>query len=399
MPSNQISNIYNKNNDLDYAYRQILSENLACSVENLASVIGPAEFKTMIVKYKPENFYTGDFLSEKFEEIYQNVLNKTFRINLHMHSTESDGIKSVEELLNQAVIYAKTVKSVVQDDLPLFVISITDHDSLEGTKTALKLISENPEKYKDIRFVAGIEFSVSLDNDKILKKPVASDLMGYCINPFDNDLNNFLQNLKASRIEEAGNILSKLNEFNINENWETVKNSHSLIKIAGSMAFFDFIKFYIYKKYKNTDELNKHKDEFEKLFSGKQTKYSPTIREVSEIINKSYGYIGLAHPGRIHLNKVDETKIFPKNGRDIRQEGLYLLLKDSVKQGATLLESNYQYTVRHYNEELYEFNNIAKLVCREENLLSIGGTDGHRGNIFTHHLDLSDSQLKLLLGG
>jgi len=387
-----------KNNYFDNEYRQILAENLCCPEKNLASVVAPAEFVELIKKYKPENFYTGDFLSENFEELYKNILDKTFRINLHVHTIKSDGRMTTEELLNQAVIYAKSVKSQIDDNLPAFVISITDHDSLQATKEALKLIAATPEKFKDIKFVTGIEFSVKLDNKNILKKPVATDLMGYCINPYDADLNNFLQNTKNSRNEEAQRILSKLNELGINENWETAKNCHVLVKIAGSMAFFDFIKHYIFKKYKKFPELIKHKEEIEKLFEGKQTQFSPTVRQVVEVLSKSFGYIGLAHPGRIHLSKIDESKVSPTKNRDLRQEGLYLLLKDSVKQGATFAESNYQYTMRHYKDELQKLIDVTALVCREENLLKTGGTDGHRANIFTHTVDLSEIELSLLLG-
>ena len=388
---------YTINNNIDCEYKNKLAENLCCPVENLASVVAPAEFIGLIKKYKPENFYTGDFLSENFNELYKNVLNKTFRINLHMHTIESDGRLTVEELLNQAVVYAENVKSKINNDLPSFVISITDHDSLEGTKKALKLIAENPNKFKDIKFITGIEFSVKLDNEKILKNPLVTDLMGYCINPYDADLNNFLQNTKNSRNDEAQKILLKLNRFGINESWETVKNSHVLIKIAGSMAFFDFIKHYIFKKYKKTPELIKYREEIEKLFEGKQSKFSPTVREVADVLNKSFGFIGLAHPGRIHLSKIDESKVFPTKNRDFRQEGLYLLLKDSVFQGAIFVESNYFYTMRHFSEELHKLVEVTALFCEEANILKTGGTDGHRANIFTHTLDLSENELNLLL--
>jgi len=381
---------YTINNNIDCEYKNKLAENLCCPVENLSSVVAPAEFIGLIKKYKPENFYTGDFLSENFNELYKNVLNKTFRINLHMHTIESDGRLTVEELLNQAVVYAENVKSKINNDLPSFVISITDHDSLEGTKKALKLIAENPNKFKDIKFITGIEFSVKLDNEKILKNPLVTDLMGYC-------LNNFLQNTKNSRNDEAQKILLKLNRFGINESWETVKNSHVLIKIAGSMAFFDFIKHYIFKKYKKTPELIKYREEIEKLFEGKQSKFSPTVREVADVLNKSFGFIGLAHPGRIHLSKIDESKVFPTKNRDFRQEGLYLLLKDSVFQGAIFVESNYFYTMRHFSEELHKLVEVTALFCEEANILKTGGTDGHRANIFTHTLDLSENELNLLL--
>ena len=397
MKINIKSEKYNINNATDCNYKKLLAENLSCPVENLSSIVAPIEFINLLNKYTPENFHTGDFLSENFENLYQNALNKTFRINLHLHTIESDGIISVEELLNQAVLYAKSVKAQNNDDLPAFVVSITDHDSLEGTKKALKLIAENPEKFNDIKFVTGIEFSVSLDNEKVFKKPVAADLMGYCINPFDKDLNNFIQKFKNSRNEEAQKILLKLSKLGINENFETLKNSHPLIKIGGSMAFFDFIKRYIYKKYKKSPELLKHKDEIEKLFTGKQIAFSPTIKQVAQVLNKSFGYAGLAHPGRIHLGKVDESKVFSSSDRDIQQESLYLLLKDSANQGAVLTESNYHYTMRHFNEELQKLIDVTGFACEEIGFLKTGGTDGHKANIFTHTLDLSEEELKLLL--
>ena len=52
-------------------------------------------------------------------------------IDLHMHTTHSDGSDSVEELLTKA------------EKLKLSLISITDHDSIDGYKE-LKAIMDNP---------------------------------------------------------------------------------------------------------------------------------------------------------------------------------------------------------------------------------------------------------------
>lgn len=385
--------------DIDYNYRKLLAENLSCPVENLNSIVGSNEFKKLLSRYTPENFYTGDFLSENFDELYKNILDKTFRINLHMHTVESDGIISVEELLNQAVSYAQRVKSKINDDLPAFVISITDHDSVEGTKKALKIIAQTPEKFKDIKFVAGIEFTARFDNENILIRPFTTDFMGYCINPFDADLSDFLQKITSSRIEEAKSIITTLNKLGFNLDFEEVQKSHHLIKIAGSVAFFDLIKRYIYKKYKHSQLLIINNDKIEALFFGKPPKFTSTVRELSDILKKSYGLMGIAHPGRMYLERIDESKVFASRERNFKQESLYLLMKDAVNQGAVLAESNYQYTMRHFDKEMYKLTDVAELVCEEFNLLRTGGTDGHRANIFTHTVDLSEEQLDLLLKG
>ncbi|HBG48970.1 MAG TPA: hypothetical protein DDW90_05615 [Cyanobacteria bacterium UBA9971] len=74
-----------------------------------------------------------------------------------------------------------------------------------------------------------------------------------------------------------------------------------------------------------------------------------------------------------------------------------MLLKDSVFQGAIFVESNYFYTMRHFSEELHKLVEVTALFCEEANILKTGGTDGHRANIFTHTLDLSENELNLLL--
>lgn len=67
-------------------------------------------------------------------------------IDLHMHSNNSDGKKSVEELFQQI------------KDLGLGVFSLTDHDNCDGNAEMAALVRGN-----DIRFISGIEFSCLMD--------------------------------------------------------------------------------------------------------------------------------------------------------------------------------------------------------------------------------------------
>ena len=71
------------------------------------------------------------FSSFKKEDFFQNV-------NLHIHSTHSDGERSFDELINQA------------KKLNLKCFSITDHNSVSGYKD--KDLSEIPNLIKGVEF-------------------------------------------------------------------------------------------------------------------------------------------------------------------------------------------------------------------------------------------------------
>ena len=88
---------------------------------------------------KPENFFQN----------MENVANGIFRVNLHLHTTASDGKFTIPDLFDQLSEYAKTVKN------PPFIVSITDHDNVEGAKEAIRYMAANPEKFKHVLFAPG----------------------------------------------------------------------------------------------------------------------------------------------------------------------------------------------------------------------------------------------------
>lgn len=72
------------------------------------------------------------------------------KIDLHCHSTASDGIRSPQELVNAAVING------------LEVLSLTDHDSTENLDAVKQLCQESA-----IFFIPGIELSCEYNNESI----------------------------------------------------------------------------------------------------------------------------------------------------------------------------------------------------------------------------------------
>jgi len=387
-----------KKSDIDEKFRQSIAENLGCAEENLSSVVLPSEFPQLMAKLKRENFSTGDFLSEDFDKRYQNVLNRTLRANLHMHTLYSDGLMSVETLLNQSIQYANSVQENIGKDFPYFIISITDHDDFRGTIEALKIIAANPDRFINIKFVTGIEFSVGLKNPNIVKSPFSADMVAYCVSPFEREIVDFVNNTKQMRYFEAEKIFEELNKLGINDTLENAKKSLNLIKIAGSIGFFGFIRKYLNGKYKENPAFVENKVYIDTLFANKQGLFSPDADKITALVNKHGGYIGYAHPERIHLEKLDYSKISAEKFNTQRENGLYLLLKEAYDNGATILESNYQYTMRHYSPQLFDYIKVTNAFCGDFPQINTGGMDSHRSNIFSHTEDFTEAQLKSLLG-
>ena len=81
-------------------------------------------------------------------------------IDLHMHSSESKEkgcdltpIETLEKLQALAALLKVHI-----------VFSITDHESIMGSKLAILEMIKNPEKYKNITCISGVEFNASLKN-------------------------------------------------------------------------------------------------------------------------------------------------------------------------------------------------------------------------------------------
>lgn len=175
----------------------------------LRSLLGEDEFKHVIDKLNltPESYCpgiksyksTGAVLFKQKE----NVKNHIFSVNLHVHTRFSDGKFDIEELLNQAASYGD---ELMKEKNQPFVFSITDHDCVQGVKEAIKLIYKNPEKYKNIRFVTGIENTTMFNDPTLLNNPVQIHVLSYAFNPFSKNIENTLikgQNTQVEQLKKA----------------------------------------------------------------------------------------------------------------------------------------------------------------------------------------------------
>lgn len=112
-------------------------------------------------------------------------------VDLHIHSTYSDGTLTPAQIVDIAV----------QDHLK--ALSITDHDTIEGTIEALKRGRE-----KNIEVIPGIEFSC-------VHGSAHMHLLGYYVDTGNNELAETLQSIQHAREERNHKIIVKLNKLGV----------------------------------------------------------------------------------------------------------------------------------------------------------------------------------------
>ena len=111
-------------------------------------------------------------------------------IDLHTHSTCSDGTFSVKELIDRA------------HEKGLAAIALTDHDTVEGIDEAVRYAAE---KYPDLEVIPGIELSTESDGREV-------HIVGLFI---DNNDKEFVESLSAfidSRTTRNIKMCKKLSE-------------------------------------------------------------------------------------------------------------------------------------------------------------------------------------------
>jgi len=114
------------------------------------------------------------------------------RIDLHMHSTFSDGFKSPTTLVEMAA--AKK----------LVAISLTDHDSVDGLPEAIRAGKEN-----GVEVVAGVELSCEFRGRDL-------HVLGYGVDPNDDAFRGALDKFCETRHKRGIKIVEKLNALGIN---------------------------------------------------------------------------------------------------------------------------------------------------------------------------------------
>jgi predicted metal-dependent phosphoesterase TrpH len=256
---------------------------------------------------------------------------KHLRIDLHIHSTASDGTYSPSEILTMA------------QDLNLGAISITDHDTIDGSKEAL-----NNGIPSSIKFLTGLEISASPPPS--FPCSGSFHILGYSIRLDDSVLNQTLTVLQEARKNRNPGIVKLLNALGFNFSLREVRNEAGDCQlgrphIASFMVKKGFVK-----------SINEAFDKY--LGKGKPAyvdKYRIDCASAIEIILGAGGIPVLAHP---FLLKPISDKPF---------EELITTLKSMGLKGIEV----------YYPEHPPDFIAYYAGIAERYGLLMTGGTDFH----------------------
>ena len=247
-------------------------------------------------------------------------------VDLHLHTTASDGVMSPSEVVR----YAKSKG--------LKAIAITDHDTIEGLEEGL---SEG--KRIGFEVISGIEISAE-------HSPGSMHLLGYLFDIHHPLLKDRLAYLQKARAERNPQIVEKLNRLGIGISYEEV------VKVSGGgqVGRPHFAQVLLDKGY-----VRSFPEAFDRYLKKgalayvEKLRFSP--REALHFIKEAGGVAVLAHPRTLGLNGYSEL------------EGLLIQL---VKDGLGGLEVYYS---EHSALEVSQYKTLAE----RYGLVITGGTDYH----------------------
>jgi hypothetical protein len=127
------------------------------------------------------------------------------RVDLHIHSTASDGRFSPVEIVAKAA------------GLGLTVIALTDHDTTDGIPSARAAADDFP----GLRVIPGVELSADFAQGEV-------HILGYFIDDTHQELRAGLEAMRNSRSERAREMIVKLDNLGVHIEWPRVQ------EIAGS---------------------------------------------------------------------------------------------------------------------------------------------------------------------
>jgi hypothetical protein len=253
------------------------------------------------------------------------------RIDLHIHSTASDGSLTPADIIDHA------------QKLNLAAIAITDHDSVDGSKEALQ-IGIPPS----LHFLPGVEISAA--HPPFFPGSGSFHILGYAIHLDNRDLNQALSKLQDARKNRNPEILKRLNKLGFRISLEEVNQ-----EVGEGQLGRPHIAYAMLKK----GFVASINEAFDKYLGNAGPAYVDKDRieceQAINIIRAAGGVPVLAHPALLNIEN---------------DQKLDALLQNLVKIGLAGIEVYYPghspQQIRHYTE-----------LAENYGLLMTGGTDFH----------------------
>ena len=257
---------------------------------------------------------------------------KNLHIDLHIHSTASDGTLTPVEILAMA------------RELKLGAIAITDHDTIDAPRELLSLGIPS-----DIKFLTGVEISTSWPSSFSVGGSL--HILGYGMRIDDHFLNQTLNALQDARKNRNPQIIKRLNKFGFDMSMDDV------IKEAGQggqVGRPHIARVMIKKGFAAsiTDAFDQY------LATGKPAyvdKYRIECHKAIEMILNAGGIPVLAHPVLLQIES---------------NESLEKFISTLTEMGLKGIEVYYS---EHTSKDIAYYKNIAQ----NNGLIMTGGSDFH----------------------
>ena len=251
-----------------------------------------------------------------------------YKVDLHCHSTASDGSLTPRELVELAV--KERVK----------YLSLTDHDTVDGLKEAQERAEE-----LGVKLIPGIE--VTADTSFLGKGKRQFHLLGYYFNPDSSQMRELTGFFKASRVKRNRELLARLEELGYPVTYQ------EMVERYGE----NFGKPNVAKRLIDLGYFRDREEAIDFLSSLGVKREKMDYREVIRLIREAGGIPVVAHPVTLGLN--------------LRE--LYCFVKKAKGEG---LEGVELYHYRHTAPYAVELKEIA----RELSLFYTSGSDFHGEN-------------------
>lgn len=266
-------------------------------------------------------------------------------IDLHIHSTASDGSFTPAQIINSAV------------DKGLSAIAITDHDTIEGVREAI----ESGIPY-NLEFITGVE--ISAEPLPGYGEDGSIHILGYGFSIYDRQMNQILEKLRFARANRNPLILERLRELG----FELTMDEVAAITGPGQMGRPHIAKAMVEKGYAAS-----FNDAFD-LYLGKGKpayvdKFRLSCIDAIKMIIEAGGVPVLAHPGLI---KVDESSQ-PSCTNDHYQRSVYAIEYFISQLAGMGLMGIEVFHTDHSEEQTQYFAKIAQ----KKRLVMTGGSDFH----------------------
>jgi predicted metal-dependent phosphoesterase TrpH len=277
-------------------------------------------------------------------------------IDLHIHSSASDGKLTTEELITEA----KTRK--------IGFMAITDHDNISCQPVAIAAA-----KKAGIKYITGVELNVTFSNPKYKEgKPFSLDFLGYQFDHKNKALQDKLGLIAKYREERGAKIIDNLNTEFRKENIPEL-TAEDLRKIQenveGSLGR-PHIADYLVKKGIVKDRL----EAFNKyLVKCDVPKYPLSLEEASKLVHDAGGKLVLAHPtDQCGISLLPITKVLSEQTQIIQETML------------TYIDGIECWHLSHTPESTDHYVAFAK----KRDLLMTGGSDCHQKPIIMGTVDV-----------